>query len=79
MTNEAGEIKTVPAAEAEMTPMQEELFDWADELKLESAGAAGWCSPVSQAEHELYTRSFKLAYEYGKAGMPMDRVESQRA
>lgn len=75
VTNEAGEIKTVPAAEAEMTPMQEELFDWADELKLEAAGPLMVRAYQPEQNMELYTRSFKLAYEYGKAGMPMDYVE----
>lgn len=75
VTNEAGEVKTVPAAEAEMTPMQEELFDWADELKLEAAGPLMVRAYQPEQNMELYTRSFKLAYEYGKAGMPMDYVE----
>ena len=75
VTNEAGEVKTVPAAEAEMTPMQEELFDWADELKLETAGPLMVRAYQPEQNMELYTRSFKLAYEYGKAGMPMDYVE----
>ena len=75
VTNEAGEVKTVPAAEAEMTPMQEELFDWADELKLETAGPLMVRVYQPEQNMELYTRSFKLAYEYGKAGMPMDYVE----
>ncbi len=76
VTNEAGEVKTVPAAEAEMTPMQEELFDWADELKLEAAGPLMVRAYQPEQNMELYTRSFKLAYEYGKAGMPMDYVEN---
>lgn len=75
VTNEAGEVKTVPAVEAEMTPMQEELFDWADELKLEAAGPLMVRAYQPEQNMELYTRSFKLAYEYGKAGMPMDYVE----
>ncbi|MFR5994330.1 MAG: hypothetical protein ACLUF9_02115 [Oscillospiraceae bacterium] len=75
VTNEAGEVKTVPAAEAEMTPMQEELFDWADELKLEAAGPLMVRAYQPEQNMELYTRSFKLAYEYGKAGMPMDYLE----
>ena len=75
VTNEAGEVKTVPAAEAEMTPMQEELFDWADELKLKAAGPLMVRAYQPEQNMELYTRSFKLAYEYGKAGMPMDYVE----
>lgn len=75
VTNEAGEVKTVPAAEAEMTPMQEELFDWADELKLEAAGPLMVRAYQPEQNMELYTRSFKLAYEYGKAGMPMEYVE----
>ena len=75
VTNEAGEVKTIPAAEAEMTPMQEELFDWADELKLEAAGPLMVRAYQPEQNMELYTRSFKLAYEYGKAGMPMDYVE----
>ena len=75
VTNEAGEVKTVPAAEAEMTPMQEELFDWADELKLEAAGPLMVRAYQPEQNMELYTRSFKLAYEYGKAGMPMDYVK----
>ena len=75
VTNEAGKVKTVPAAEAEMTPMQEELFDWADELKLEAAGPLMVRAYQPEQNMELYTRSFKLAYEYGKAGMPMDYVE----
>ena len=75
VTNEAGEVKTVPAAEAEMTPMQEELFDWANELKLEAAGPLMVRAYQPEQNMELYTRSFKLAYEYGKAGMPMDYVE----
>ena len=75
VTNEAGEVKTVPAAETEMTPMQEELFDWADELKLEAAGPLMVRAYQPEQNMELYTRSFKLAYEYGKAGMPMDYVE----
>lgn len=76
VTNEAGEVKTVPAAEAAMTPMQEELFDWADELKLEAAGPLMVRAYQPEQNMELYTRSFKLAYEYGKAGMPMDYVEN---
>ena len=76
VTNEAGEVKTVPAAEAEMTPMQEELFDWADELKLKAAGPLMVRAYQPEQNMELYTRSFKLAYEYGKAGMPMDYVEN---
>ena len=75
VTNEAGEVKTVPAAEAEMTPMQEELFDWANELNLEAAGPLMVRAYQPEQNMELYTRSFKLAYEYGKAGMPMDYVE----
>ena len=75
VTNEAGEVKTVPAVEAEMTPMQEELFDWADELKLKAAGPLMVRAYQPEQNMELYTRSFKLAYEYGKAGMPMDYVE----
>ena len=75
VTNEAGEVKTVPAAEAEMTPMQEELFDWADELKPSAAGPLMVRAYQPEQNVELYTRSFKLAYEYGKAGMPMDYVE----
>ena len=75
VTNEADEVKTVPAAEAEMTPMQEELFDWADELKLEAAGPLMVRAYQPEQNMELYTRSFKLAYEYGKAGMPMDYVK----
>lgn len=75
VTNEAGEVKTVPADEAEMTPMQEELFDWANELNLEAAGPLMVRAYQPEQNMELYTRSFKLAYEYGKAGMPMDYVE----
>lgn len=75
VTNAVGEVKTVPAAEAEMTPMQEELFDWANELKLEAAGPLMVRAYQPEQNMELYTKSFKLAYEYGKAGMPMDYVE----
>ena len=75
VTDGDGNIQTVPAEEAEMTPMQEELFDWADGLKLEEAGPLMVRAYQPEQNMELYTRSFKLAYEYGKAGMPMDYVE----
>ena len=66
-TNEAGEIRTVPAAEAEMTPMQEELFDWADELKLESAGPLDGVRPC-QPEQNMSCIPGPLSWltEYGK-------------
>lgn len=75
--DDQGKIQTVPAEKAELSPLQEELFDWAADL-----GEAG---PVMVGAYqatqnlELYAKSFRLAYEYGKAHVPMDYVENSDA
>lgn len=75
--DDAGKIKTVPAQQAELSPLQEELFDWAADL-----GEAGpvLVSAYRQTQNlETYARQFHNAYEYGKAGVPMDYVNRSQA
>ena len=75
--DDAGKIKTVPAQQAELSPLQEELFDWATDL-----GEAGpvLVSAYRQTQKlETYARQFHNAYEYGKAGVPMDYVNRSQA
>ena len=75
--DDAGKIKTVPAEKAELSPLQEELFDWAADL-----GEAGpvLVSAYRQTQNlETYARQFHNAYEYGKAGVPMDYVNRSQA
>lgn len=75
--DDAGKIKTVPAQQAELSPLQEELFDWAADL-----GEAGpvLVSAYRQTQNmETYARQFHNAYEYGKAGVPMDYVNKSQA
>ena len=75
--DDAGKIKTVPAEKAELSPLQEELFDWAADL-----GEAGPVLVSAYREHqnlETYARQFHNAYEYGKAGVPMDYVNKSQA
>lgn len=75
--DDQGKIQTVPAEKAELSPLQEELFDWATDL-----GEAG---PVLVSAYrqpqtlETYARQFHNAYEYGKAGVPMDYVNKSQA
>ena len=75
VTDAEGKVETKPLQEAEPSPLQEELFDWSDSLKLKEAGPL-MVNAYRQGQQnvELYARSFKLAYEYGKAGMPVDYV-----
>lgn len=76
VTDAEGKVETKPLQEAEPSPLQEELFDWSDSLKLKEAGPLMINAYRQEQQNvELYARSFKLAYEYGKAGMPMDYVE----
>lgn len=75
--DDAGKIETVPAEQAELSPLQEELFDWAADL-----GEAGpvLVSAYRQTQNlETYARQFHNAYEYGKAGVPMDYVNKSQA
>lgn len=75
--DDAGKIETVPAEKAELSPLQEELFDWAADL-----GEAGpvLVSAYRQTQNlETYARQFHNAYEYGKAGVPMDYVNKSQA
>lgn len=75
--DDAGKIKTVPAQQAELSPLQEELFDWAADL-----GEAGpvLVSAYRQTQNmETYARQFHNAFEYGKAGVPMDYVNKSQA
>lgn len=75
--DDAGKIKTVPAQKAELSPLQEELFDWAADL-----GEAGpvLVSAYRQTQNmETYARQFHNAYEYGKAGVPIDYVHKSQA
>lgn len=75
--DDKGKIKTVPAEKAELSPLQEELFDWAADL-----GEAGpvLVSAYRQTQNlETYARQFHNAYEYGKAGVPMDYVNKSQA
>lgn len=75
--DDAGKIKTVPAEKAELSPLQEELFDWAADL-----GEAGpvLVSAYRQTQNlETYARQFHNAFEYGKAGVPMDYVNQSQA
>lgn len=75
--DDQGKIKTVPAEKAELSPLQEELFDWATDL-----GEAGpvLVSAYRQTQNlETYARQFHNAYEYGKAGVPMDYVNKSQA
>ena len=75
--DDAGKIQTVPAEKAELSPLQEELFDWAADL-----GEAGpvLVSAYRQTQNlETYARQFHNAYEYGKAGVPMDYVNKSQA
>lgn len=75
VTDAEGKVETKPLQEAEPSPLQEELFDWSDSLKLKEAGPLMINAYRQEQQNvELYARSFKLAYEYGKAGMPMDYV-----
>ena len=75
--DDQGKIQTVPAEKAELSPLQEELFDWAADL-----GEAGpvMVSAYRQTQNlETYARQFHNAYEYGKAGVPMDYVNKSQA
>nr|DAR58745.1 MAG TPA: hypothetical protein [Bacteriophage sp.] len=75
--DDQGKIQTVPAEKAELSPLQEELFDWAADL-----GEAGpvLVSAYRQTQNlETYARQFHNAYEYGKAGVPMDYVNKSQA
>lgn len=75
--DDVGKIQTVPAEKAELSPLQEELFDWAADL-----GEAGpvLVSAYRQTQNlETYARQFHNAYEYGKAGVPMDYVNRSQA
>ena len=75
--DDQGKIKTVPAEKAELSPLQEELFDWATDL-----GEAGpvLVSAYRQTQNlETYARQFHNAFEYGKAGVPMDYVNKSQA
>lgn len=75
--DDQGKIKIVPAEKAELSPIQEELFDWAADL-----GEAGpvLVSAYRQTQNlETYARQFHNAYEYGKAGVPMDYVNRSQA
>ena len=75
--DDQGKIQTVPAEKAELSPLQEELFDWAADL-----GEAGpvLVSAYRQTQKlETYARQFHNAYEYGKAGVPMDYVNKSQA
>lgn len=75
--DDQGKIKTVPAEKAELSPLQEELFDWAADL-----GEAGsvLVSAYRQTQNlETYARQFHNAFEYGKAGVPMDYVNKSQA
>lgn len=75
--DDQGKIQTVPAEQAELSPLQEELFDWAADL-----GEAGpvLVSAYRQTQNlETYARQFHNAYEYGKAGVPMDYVNKSQA
>lgn len=75
--DDAGKIQTVPAEKAELSPLQEELFDWAADL-----GEAGpvLVSAYRQTQNlETYARQFHNAFEYGKAGVPMDYVNKSQA
>lgn len=74
VANAEGKVETKPLQEAEPSPLQEELFDWSDSLQLKEAGPLMINAYRQEQNVELYARSFKLAYEYGKAGMPMDYV-----
>lgn len=74
VTDAEGKVETKPLQEAEPSPLQEELFDWSDSLQLKEAGPMMINAYRQEQNVELYARSFKLAYEYGKAGMPMDYV-----
>lgn len=74
--DDQGKIQTVPAEKAELSPLQEELFDWAADL-----GEAGpvLVSAYRQTQNmETYARQFHNAYEYGKAGVPMDYVNKSQ-
>lgn len=75
--DDQGKIQTVPAEQAELSPLQEELFDWAADL-----GEAGPVLVSAYRERqnlETYARQFHNAYEYGKAGVPMDYVNKSQA
>lgn len=75
--DDQGKIKTVPEEKAELSPLQEELFDWAADL-----GEAGpvLVSAYRQTQNlETYARQFHNAFEYGKAGVPMDYVNKSQA
>ena len=75
--DDQGKINTVPAEKAELSPLQEELFDWAADL-----GEAGpvMVSAYRQTQNlETYARQFHNAFEYGKAGVPMDYVNKSQA
>lgn len=75
--DDQGKIQIVPAEKAELSPLQEELFDWAADL-----GKAGpvLVSAYRQTQNlETYARQFHNAYEYGKAGVPMDYVNKSQA
>ena len=75
--DDQGKINTVPAEKAELSPLQEELFDWAADL-----GEAGpvLVSAYRQTQNlETYARQFHNAFEYGKAGVPMDYVNKSQA
>ena len=75
--DDQGKIQTVPAEKAELSTLQEELFDWAADL-----GEAGpvLVSAYRQTQNlETYARQFHNAYEYGKVGVPMDYVNKSQA
>lgn len=75
--DDQGKIKTVPAEKAELSPLQEELFDWAADL-----GEAGpvLVSAYRQTQNlETYARQFHNAYKYGKESVPMDYVNKSQA
>lgn len=75
--DDQGKIQTVPAEKAELSPLQEELFDWAEDLK--EAGPVMVGAYQATQNLELYAKSFRLAYEYGKAHVPVDYVENSEA
>lgn len=75
--DKAGKIETVPAEQAELSPLQEELFDWAADLG--EAGPVLVSAYRQEQNMETYARQFHNAYEYGKAGVPMDYVNKSQA
>lgn len=75
--DDAGKIKTVPAEKAELSPLQEELFDWAADLG--EAGPVLVSAYRQEQNMETYARQFHNAFEYGKAGVPIDYVNKSQA